>query len=65
MARPKNPEERIEVKIRLLAPTLAKLDLISLDPLTQRLAYGQRNIIIEQALEEYFATYFPTHQASK
>lgn len=59
MARPLNSTKRVEVKVRLLEPTLAKLDLICLDPFTSKITYGERNTHIENALADYFATYYP------
>lgn len=59
MARPPNSLKRIEVKFRLLEPTLAKLDLICLDPFTSKITYGERNTHIENALADYFTTHYP------
>lgn len=59
MGRPSHAQRRVEIKVRLLGPTLAKLDLICLDPFTAKLAYGERNTHLELALADYFEKYYP------
>lgn len=59
MARPKSDTPLIEVKVRLRPETLAKLDLICLDPFTHKLQYGYRNQFIEEALADFFRKSFP------
>ena len=59
MARPLNLHKRVELKIRLFEETLTKLDLICLDPFTSKIAYGERNTHLENALADYFEKHYP------
>ena len=59
MSRPKNLLPRQEVHVRLLLPTLAKLNLICLDAFSGKISYAVRNDHLEAALAEYFERYYP------
>ena len=63
MARPKQPEQLVAIQIRLPQVHLATLDLICLDPFTNKLVYGQRNKHITAALTDYFQKHFPSKAA--
>lgn len=65
MARPKSEVQLIEVKVRLRPETLAKLDLICIDPFVGKLQYGLRNQYLEEALLDFFAKNFPNRPCAE
>lgn len=58
--RPPSEIKRVRAEFRLTEETLAKLNLICFDPLNKKqLVLSKRNDIVENALTEYFAKYYP------
>ena len=59
MARPKDPNPKFQVKVRLSKIAFARLELEAFSPLTLtssgRTEYGAKSRIVETALRHYFA----------
>lgn len=55
MARPRHPYIRAELKVSIPAALLAELDLMLLDPITQKPRYSARSTLIATLLTNWVA----------
>lgn len=55
MARPRHADPSIGLHVQLPQSLVAELELYCFDPISNRMRYGMRRMLVERALRELFA----------